>query len=204
MFMVFLLGIVAAKFLVSYPHYKVYLLEQLDKTIQELKNQGATEEELERLRKNAINYTSLSFILITALTVELFRQPFALLVQSLALLIVFLRFNPFAPGTFKDVFATLLYSKGAILLGGLLSIYLAYITGNPSANFSPALLVEDDKLKSVLFHLDVFSLYSLYVLSMGLVHGFGFKVRDALVGVYGLWLVFFGINALYVYSFQIF
>lgn len=198
-FMVFLLGIIAAKILITYPHYKVYLLEQLDKTIQELRAKGATEEELEQLRHNALQYTTLPFLLITTLTVEFFRQPVALLIQALALLFVFLRFNPFAPGTFKDIFATLLYSKSAILLGGLLSIYIAYLTGNPSANFSPAILVGDEKLKSVLFHLDLFSLYSLYILSMGLVKGFQFKFQDALIGVYGLWMIFFITNIFYVY-----
>ncbi len=203
-FMVLILIIVAVKLVVTYPQYKLYLLEQLDKTIQELRSQGATEEELEAFRKNALNFTSLSFLLITTLTVEFFRQPAGLLLQAFALLLVFLRYKPFAEGTFKHVFSTVVHSKGPLLLGGILSIILAWIMGNPGVNFSPALFLSDPNLKSVFFHLDVFSLWSLYLLAMGLVHGFGFTRREALTGVFGLWGIFFALNAFYIYVLKLF
>ena len=198
-FMVIILTIIAVKLIVTYPQYKLYLLEQLDKTIQELRSQGATEEELEAFRKNALNFTTLPFLLITTLTVEFFRQPVGLLIQAFALLFVFLRYKPFAEGTFKHVFSTVVHSKGPLLLGGLLSIPLAWMMGNPGVNFSPALFLSDPKLKSVFFHLDLFSLWSLYVLAMGLVYGFGFTRREALTGVFGLWGIFFALNAFYIY-----
>lgn len=203
-FTALLLIIVTIKIVITYPQYKLYLLEQLDRTIQELRSQGATEEELEAFRKNALNFTTLPFLLITTLTVEFFRQPVGLLIQAFALLLVFLRYKPFAEGTFKHVFSTVVYSKGPILLGGILGIPLAWIMGNPGVNFSPAIFIADPNLKSVFFHLDVFSLWSLYLMAMGLVYGFGFTRREALTGVFGMWGIFFALNAFYIYVLKLF
>ncbi len=203
-FVLIVLTIALVKLIVAYPQYKIYLLEQLDRTVQELRSQGATEEELEAFRRNALNFTTLPFLLITTLTVEFFRQPVGLLIQAFALLLVFLRYKPFAEGTFKHVFSTVVHSKGPLLMGGVLSVPLAWITGNPGVNFSPALFLTDSNLKSVFFHLDIFSLWSLYVLAMGLVYGFGFARREALTGVFGMWGIFFLLNAFYVYVLRFF
>ncbi len=203
-FVALILLIVAIKIIVTYPQYKLYLLEQLDKTVQELRSQGATEEELEAFRRNALNFTTLPFLLITTLTVEFFRQPVGLLIQAFALLLVFLRYKPFAEGTFKHVFSTVVHSKGPLLLGGMLSIPLAWAMGNPGVNFSPAIFISDPNLRSVFFHLDIFSLWSLYVLAMGLVYGFGFTRREALTGVFGMWGIFFALNAFYIYVLKLF
>ncbi len=196
------------KISIGYDRYKEIMVSQMEQNLEEieknLKKQELTAEEreqrLENYKKVYLTTISLPIIILTFIASGIFLQPISIFIQAFAFSLLFMLFPKLnLPYSFRKLLSILIYSKSAIILGAFITLIFSIIFQNPMFSFSltnliPYEFVSNNNylkiLKSTLYHIEPFSILSLILLSIGLNRVFKFPIRNAFLGVFGIYFAF--------------
>lgn len=203
------------KISINYDKYREIMLNQMDNNLNEikknLKKQDLTLEEIEKRLENYkkiyLTSISLEIIILSEIAKGIFIQPIILFIQTLAFSLLFFIFSKIQISlNFKKLFSILIYSKSPIIIGSFIVLILSIILKDPffSLNFSnliPYELVSNNNylkvLRNMLFHIELFSILSLILLSFGINKAFEFPLKNAIYGVFIIYFSFLILNALF-------
>jgi hypothetical protein len=203
------------KISINYDKYREIMLNQMDNNLNEikknLKKQDLTLEEIEKRLENYkkiyLTSISLEIIILSEIAKGIFIQPIILFIQTLAFTLLFFIFSKIQISlNFKKLFSILIYSKSPIIIGSFIVLILSIILKDPffSLNFSnliPYEFVSNNNylkvLRNMLFHIELFSILSLILLSFGINKAFEFPLKNAIYGVFIIYFSFLILNALF-------
>jgi hypothetical protein len=203
------------KISINYDKYREIMLNQMDNNLNEikknLKKQDLTLEEIEKRLENYkkiyLTSISLEIIILSEIAKGIFIQPIILFIQTLAFSLLFFIFSKIQISlNFKKLFSILIYSKSPIIIGSFIVLILSIILKDPffSLNFSnliPYEFVSNNNylkvLRNMLFHIELFSILSLILLSFGINKAFEFPLKNAIYGVFIIYFSFLILNALF-------
>jgi hypothetical protein len=203
------------KISINYDKYREIMLNQMDNNLNEikknLKKQDLTIEEIEKRLENYkkiyLTSISLEIIILSEIAKGIFIQPIILFIQTLAFSLLFFIFSKIQISlNFKKLFSILIYSKSPIIIGSFIVLILSIILKDPffSLNFSnliPYEFVSNNNylkvLRNMLFHIELFSILSLILLSFGINKAFEFPLKNAIYGVFIIYFSFLILNALF-------
>lgn len=165
--------------------------ERFDKMITEGKMTQA-EADQARAKAEAFMGNNIMFYIGSAI------WPFVKVFIVAALFLLVVNFAMKGQIAYEDVLATLGVSEIIAVLGLLVTMLLINVMGTLHASLSPALFITDfnqkNILHSVLSHLDVFTLWGLWVFGVGLSEVTGKSQSLAMKWVFGSWIVFTAIT----------
>jgi hypothetical protein len=203
------------KISINYDKYREIMLNQMDNNLNEikknLKKQDLTLEEIEKRLENYkkiyLTSISLEIIILSEIAKGIFIQPIILFIQTLAFSLLFFIFSKIQISlNFKKLFSILIYSKSPIIIGSFIVLILSIILKDPFfslnfSNFIPYEFVSNNNylkvLRNMLFHIELFSILSLILLSFGINKAFEFPLKNAIYGVFIIYFSFLILNALF-------
>jgi hypothetical protein len=203
------------KISINYDKYREIMLNQMDNNLNEikknLKKQDLTLEEIEKRLENYkkiyLTSISLEIIILSEIAKGIFIQPIILFIQTLAFSLLFFIFSKIQISlNFKKLFSILIYSKSPIIIGSFIVLILSIILKDPFfflnfSNLIPYEFVSNNNylkvLRNMLFHIELFSILSLILLSFGINKAFEFPLKNAIYGVFIIYFSFLILNALF-------
>lgn len=174
-------------FLLSLNHQYQYAVQKIMERIQELP---------ENQRKLALQHISYKRMLTTGLAAVIFMVPLKLLFQGLIFQQVFTIWGNIK--SFTDSFYTVVYGNLISIYAQILKLIIGYATGKPYVNFDLSLFVskQDTVLYKILSNVDIFTIWSLIVMSIGFSELARVKRSKSFSIVFGLWFIYIAIVGL--------
>ncbi len=132
------------------------------------------------------------FFYIRALLSGLIFFPLILLIEAL----VYHIFAPLADAdsSYSDVFQVVVYSSVVTVIAQLLSVIIMAATGSSTVMFSPAVFLPRERVMATFFgrflsQLSIFSIWSVYIIGVGIAVKGRTRKSKALIMAYSVWLV---------------
>ncbi len=168
-------------FLLSLHHQYQYALQRIMERIQQLP---------ENQRKLALQHISYKRMLTTGLATVIFMVPLKLLFQSLIFQQVFTIWGNIK--SFSDSLYTVVYGNLISIYAQILKLIIEYATGKPYVNFDLSLFVsrQNTALYKILSNVDIFTIWSLIVMSIGFSELARVKRSKSFIIVFGLWIIY--------------
>lgn len=168
-------------FLLSLHHQYQYAVQKILERIQQLP---------EDQRKLALQHISYKRMLTTGLAAVIFMVPLKLLFQSLIFQQLFTIWGNIK--SFSDSLYTVVYANLISIYAQILKLIIEYATGKPYVNFDLSLFVsrQNTALYKILSNVDIFTIWSLIVMSIGFSELARVKRSKSITIVFGLWVIY--------------
>jgi len=168
-------------FLLSLHHQYQYAVQKILERIQQLP---------EDQRKLALQHISYKRMLTTGLAAVIFMVPLKLLFQSLIFQQLFTIWGNIK--SFSDSLYTVVYANLISIYAQILKLIIEYATDKPYVNFDLSLFVsrQNTALYKILSNVDIFTIWSLIVMSIGFSELARVKRSKSITIVFGLWVIY--------------
>ncbi len=187
------------KLIITYPWYREVMLSEIERLTEGMRQQGRTFEEIENVRKSMLQQIALPVLVVMYLGIYIFVLPTSWAFQTFAFAFAFFLFGKFLELDMRRLFSLVIYSKSPIILGTFATALLAYVLRVLEVSLNLSFIYPHGLVGDTLRHVELFSVWSLFIVGLGLRRIFGFSTNQALRSVLGVWILYLVLNAFFVW-----